>query len=204
VSTPIKYLLKVLPSVYELTTYHGRFPAWCLDLGGGNGHIGDVMKKQGYCYVNVDIGSDADVIADAHALPFKDKVFSLVISKDSLEHFYAPKKAVEEVVRALSPGGWFIAFAPFMWPFHSQVDYWRFTHMGLKCMLSSAGLTVSKIDNPLWIFTILSVMASRLLSAVGLRFIGRMLRRLAYILDDLFAPELSAFAAGYRVIARKE
>lgn len=39
------------------------------------------------------------VLADAHALPFKDNAFDLSISAGSLEHFGSPQKAISEMAR---------------------------------------------------------------------------------------------------------
>lgn len=197
-STPIKYLLKVLPSP-GMVDFGKRN---CLDLGGGNGHLREVMEERGYFYVNVDIKAGSDVVADVHALPFKDEVFHLIISKDSLEHFYAPKKALAEAARVLIDQHKFVIIVPWMYPYHGN-DYWRFSYQGLECMLSSSGLRIEKIDTPLWIFTTFSILGSRVFSSLGLAFIGRILRKLGYLLDDLFAPKMSAFAASYRMVARK-
>jgi len=45
------------------------------------------------------------VVADAHALPFKDKQFDLVLSTESLEHFLSPSKALSEMKRVTKPRG---------------------------------------------------------------------------------------------------
>lgn len=45
------------------------------------------------------------VVADAHALPFKDNQFDLVLSTESLEHFLSPLEALSEMKRVIRPQG---------------------------------------------------------------------------------------------------
>lgn len=45
------------------------------------------------------------VVADAHKLPFKNKVFDLVICTETLEHLTDPKKALGEIKRVLIKNG---------------------------------------------------------------------------------------------------
>ena len=201
-STPNKYLLEVLPSVAFMSTDYGATPAYCLDLGGGNGDLRRAIEARGYFYVIVDIKDDADVIADVHELPFRDECIHIVISKDSLEHFYAPKQAVAEAARVLKNYHWLLIIVPWMHPHHRD-DYWRFSPEGLRCMLSDVALVVAKMDSPLWLFTMLSVMVNRMLPFRHFPLFRHCLRKAGYFLDRLFAPEMSAFAASYRVAARK-
>jgi len=43
--------------------------------------------------------------ADANALPFADRSFDIVTATDTFEHFPEPRRALEEMVRVLRPGG---------------------------------------------------------------------------------------------------
>jgi SAM-dependent methyltransferase len=61
------------------------------------------------------------VLGDAHALPFEDGFFDLVLSGGLLEHFENPVPVLREMVRVLKPGGVFYAdvvprkFSIFRW-----------------------------------------------------------------------------------------
>src|SRR5688572_15630413 len=94
---------------------------WALDLGGGPGKLRGRVQRAGYRYVNLDIAQlDISVQGDAHALPFQTDTFSLILSADSLEHFPEPAIALGEVRRTLRPNGIFLAWVPFLHPFHTN------------------------------------------------------------------------------------
>jgi ubiquinone/menaquinone biosynthesis C-methylase UbiE len=48
-------------------------------------------------------------LGDAHALPFADASFELVMSLGVLPWLHSPARAVAEMARTLKPGGWLIA-----------------------------------------------------------------------------------------------
>jgi len=91
-------------------------------------------------YTTLDVNplSGADVIADAHQLPFQDHTFDTVISDCLLEHCHSPHLVVQEIHRVLKPDGWVILSTPFIHPYHGGTncgthcpDYYRFTKDGL-------------------------------------------------------------------------
>ena len=61
--------------------------ALALDLGCGEGLNRKICQYAGYEYVGLDFKSpQADVLGDAHSLPFKEQSFDFVISLAVLEH----------------------------------------------------------------------------------------------------------------------
>jgi SAM-dependent methyltransferase len=52
------------------------------------------------------------VDVDRTKLPYKDKYFDLVLLSEVLEHVFFPDRVLEEVVRVLKPGGYFILTFP--------------------------------------------------------------------------------------------
>lgn len=86
-------------------------------------------------YVNLDLAAVAgvDVVADAERLPFASGVFQRVECDAVLEHVRNPVRAMEEIHRVLTPGGYAHLVTPFCHPFHEYpADYRRFTLEGLK------------------------------------------------------------------------
>lgn len=60
-------------------------------------------------------------VSAAENLDFPDNFFDIVFSNEVLEHVVDDKKAVEEVLRVLRPGGKFIIFTPNRgWPFETH------------------------------------------------------------------------------------
>ncbi len=190
-STPAKYILEIL----------SPGSGWCLDLGGGNGHMQELIEALGYKYVNLDLGDKADVIGDAHHLPFKESAFTLIISKDTLEHFRNPQQVIISVASVLSKGGLLALTFPLMHPFH-KTDYYRWTPLGIRELLK--GWRILYFDNTRWIFSILAMILGRPFGLIRLRFLVRLIRDLGYWLDSVLMPRSPAsFAVGYRILARK-
>lgn len=77
-----------------------------LDLGCGPRDQAAPAAHGGASYVGIDYASEqADLLADAHAIPFRHDTFDVVLSYAVLEHLYHPFLAVQEVARVLRPGG---------------------------------------------------------------------------------------------------
>ena len=86
--------------------------------------------------VDIDPAADPDIVGDAHALPFPDNSFEVVICREVLEHVENPIRAVDELYRTLKPGGKLLIYVPFLFYYHAHEgyygDYWRFTYDTLK------------------------------------------------------------------------
>ncbi len=178
-----------------------------LDLGGGTGLLRQPLRARGYRYINLDLRPAAHgeptVIGDAHALPVGDGTLSLVVAKETLEHFSDPSLVLEEVWRVLRPGGRLVIFVPFLHPFHGD-DFYRYSPLGLRHLLRR--FDIERLDAPLWFFTLLGLAAAEGLQRLGVGGIERPIRRASRWLDERFARRGGsppALAAAYRVVAHK-
>lgn len=105
-----------------------------LDLGCGPRDQVAPLEYLGFRYVGMDYSNPAaDLLADAHAIPFADNSFDCVFSYAVLEHLHNPFIACNEVARVLRPGGWFIGTVSQGEPFHSS--YFHHTPWGLLSLL---------------------------------------------------------------------
>jgi SAM-dependent methyltransferase len=126
--------------------------AWMLDLGCGDRRFEPLCRSlTGFNYVGIDFdGQEPDLLADAHALPFRDETFSFILSVAVLEHLAAPAVAMAEVARVLKPGGSFIGTVAFLEPFH-MLSHYHMTHVGLARLLDDAGFDLVAMEaNPEW------------------------------------------------------
>ena len=172
-----------------------------LDLGGRHGELEGPVTARGYTYVNLDFSRPpTGVQGDAHRLPFPAETFRIVLSIDTLEHFAEPWTVLAEVHRVLLPGGRLFISVPWMHPFHTD-DLWRYSPLGLRRMLATAGLAVETFEGKDGLFTAVGATAGsklprldRTLIRTGQR-IDRALRR--------FGGSGEAAAHAFDVVASK-
>jgi SAM-dependent methyltransferase len=178
-----------------------------LDLGGGVGALGSPLRARGYRYVNVDLAPRGpnSVVGDAHRLPFADGAFELIVSGDSLEHFPEPRLALEEAWRVLGPDGRFVAWVPFMHPFHTD-DFYRYTPLGLRYLLEGAGFVLNSLEAPLGGASVVAQLVVHVARRVGLGRAEPSIERAAAWIDR-HAGRLQTsgvgFAAAYLVVATR-
>ena len=92
-----------LLSVLSQTLAH---PGKVLDLGCGPRDQAIPIMSLGHRYVGVDYSNAAaDILADAHSLPFLPASFDFVFSYAVPEHLHNPFLASKEIGRVLTPGG---------------------------------------------------------------------------------------------------
>jgi ubiquinone/menaquinone biosynthesis C-methylase UbiE len=107
-----------------------------LDLGCGPRDQAVPVTYSRYQYVGIDYSNEqADFLADAHAIPFKDNVFDCVLSYAVLEHLHNPFVAIREIERVLKPGGIYVGTVSQGEPFHSS--FFHHTAWGFLSLVSS-------------------------------------------------------------------
>jgi SAM-dependent methyltransferase len=116
---------------------HLKPGALVLDLGCGPRDQAPCAAYLGYGYVGIDYsGNAADVLADAHALPFRDSSFDCVFSYAVLEHLHSPAVALSEICRVLKPGGLYVGTVSQGEPFHDS--YFHMTAWGFCALVAGA------------------------------------------------------------------
>jgi SAM-dependent methyltransferase len=112
-----------------------------LDLGCGKGGNKRYLADLGITQVSlIDWwNAKAEVLADAHRLPFPDQSFDLVISTAVLEHCYLPYLVMREVQRVLRPRGSALMGASFWESWHGE-SFFHFTPNGVYAICHQAEL----------------------------------------------------------------
>lgn len=121
-----------------------------LETGCGGAQLRKWATEQGLRYVGTDVSSErvhgwlqefggADLLCDAHRLPFRDGAFDAVYASAVYEHLAYPQLAAAEAARVLKLGGYFIGSVSFLEPWHDE-SYYHMTPNGVWQMLDSAGL----------------------------------------------------------------
>lgn len=108
-----------------------------LDLGCGPRDQAIPIEFLSYKYIGVDYTSEsADLLADAHSIPFRTATFDCVLSYAVLEHLHNPFVAIREIERVLKPGGVFVGTVSQGEPFHAS--YFHHTAWGVISLVTSA------------------------------------------------------------------
>lgn len=100
-----------------------------LDIGSYdfNGSLRPLFQNCEYVGLDITSGKNVDVIANAHAMPFGNDSFDIIISSSNFEHDELFWLTFKEMCRVVKPGGFIYICAPSAGEYHGYpVDCWRF------------------------------------------------------------------------------
>ena len=120
----------------------GRAPVRVLDVGCGPKPYYPFFAAISSEYIGVDVVANpaAELLGPVEALPVEDASFDVVLCTQVLEHCDDPAQAVRELRRVTAPGGRVLASTHGVQVYHpSPVDYWRWTHEGLRRLFEQHG-----------------------------------------------------------------
>ena len=174
-----------------------------IDIGGGlrvdNGRGNRYDKKNEWIkpylstvdYKIMDKVSDynPDIVGDIHALPFAENTIDAIFCISVLEHVEEPRQAVQEMRRALKPGGYCFVYVPFLYYYHAEKgyykDFYRFTRDGVEYLMRD--FSVVEIEN----------VRGAIATAASLFPFFSKHTNWAELLDRLFKKEKSRQTSGY-------
>ena len=113
----------------------GGAPVRILDVGCGVKPYYPFFAGLASEYIGVDVVENpaAELLGPVEALPVDDASFDVVLCTQVLEHSDDPAQAVRELRRVTRAGGRVLASTHGVQVYHpSPVDYWRWTHEGLR------------------------------------------------------------------------
>ena len=96
----------------------------------------------GQQYIGCDLrpGPGVNRVEDLAALTLADESAQTIICVETLEHVFEARRAVEEMIRVLAPGGVLVIAAPLDFPIHDHPsDYWRLTPSCVTRLLGPLG-----------------------------------------------------------------
>lgn len=101
-------------------------------------------------YVGADLPGNPDATLEINAdgsLPLTDEAVDVVFSSQVLEHVADPALYLSECARVLRPGGKLLLSTHGIMVHHRDpVDYWRWTGEGIRHVIASAGLEVTRFE----------------------------------------------------------
>jgi len=113
-----------------------RQPGVLFDMGGGAPYQGyilpeDIGPQTRYFCLDISLEVHPHIVADITRLPLASSSIDHILCSAVLEHVRNPQRAVEEMYRVLKRPGQIMVSVPFIYPYHDQLDYYRFTDTAL-------------------------------------------------------------------------
>jgi SAM-dependent methyltransferase len=120
-----------------------------IDIGSGEKPYHWLFTPYAHEYIGVDVVpcSRTDIRAAAEHLPIRSACLDVIVCTQVLEHLTDPPRALSEWFRILRPGG--IVFASThgtFWYHPDPVDYWRWTHTGLRRLFETVWFRVHTVE----------------------------------------------------------
>lgn len=119
-----------------------------LDVGCGTKPYRPLFSVNEYVGLDYTDGArvrnpNADLHYDGGRFPVTDASFDYVLATEVLEHVFEPNGFVQEIHRALKPGGLLLLTVPFVWDEHEAPwDYARYTSFGVRHLMEKHGFVV--------------------------------------------------------------
>jgi SAM-dependent methyltransferase len=116
------------------------------DYGCGNKPYKSIIAPHAKEYIGIDLpeNKDAEIhVSDEGNIEMADSEVDIVFSTQVLEHVTNPTHYLAEARRILKDDGHLILSTHGYWMFHPDpTDYWRWTSMGLKKVITESGFEV--------------------------------------------------------------
>lgn len=120
-----------------------EFGAYQVDGQNGLGDLRGCFPGQRFTGCDFRAGPGVDRIEDLAQLTLPDCCAGTVVCVDTLEHVFEARRAVDEMIRILAPGGTLLLAAPMDFRIHDYPgDYWRITPSCMARLLSPLPATL--------------------------------------------------------------
>lgn len=121
-----------------------------LDFGAADTPYRDLVPRSTeYLVADLPGNPRADVVvtADGTIPDVPDGAVDVVLSTQVLEHVASPTIYLAECARVMRPGGTLLLSTHGIMPYHPvPTDFWRWTHDGLRRVVTQAGLEVVRME----------------------------------------------------------
>lgn len=127
----------------------GRRSLLLIDVGAGEKPYYPLFAPYVSKYIGVDIipGSNTDVQGKAEKLPFRGEIADVVLATQVFEHLDDPRMTIREFRRVLRVHGLAFVSTHGTFIYHPiPVDYWRWTHTGLRKLFEQEGFHIRSIE----------------------------------------------------------
>ena len=109
-----------------------QFSGKVIELGGEKKYNHYQYFANADSFICSNVNRDYDMYLDiTNMKEFEDESVENFICLSVFEHLKEYQQGISEIFRVLRPGGKLLFTVPFLYPYHDEIDYWRFTKDGL-------------------------------------------------------------------------
>jgi len=124
----VRAFVRLAAQCLELRGPVFEFGSYLVEGQGGRGDLRSLFPGRRYTGCDLRSGPGVDRIEDLAQLSLADGSAQTILCVDALEHVFEARRAVDEMVRVLAPGGALLVAVPMHFRIHDYPDdYWRFT-----------------------------------------------------------------------------
>jgi SAM-dependent methyltransferase len=110
----------------------------------GYANLRGLFPGREYVGCDMRLGPGVDRVEDVTAIRLPDRSVGTVLCIETFEHVFEVRRAFDEVLRVLKPGGVFVITSPLNFRIHAYPDdYWRMTPSCLRRMLAPYAARIS-------------------------------------------------------------
>jgi SAM-dependent methyltransferase len=124
----VRAMVEIAASAFELAGPVYEFGSYLVEGQQQRGNLRPLFPGRRYVGCDLREGPGVDRVEDLGCLNLPDHCARTVLCLDTLEHVFEARRAVDEMLRVLAPGGMFLVAAPMDFRVHDYPsDYWRLT-----------------------------------------------------------------------------
>jgi SAM-dependent methyltransferase len=139
----IRALVEMAVSAFELAGPVYEFGSYLVEGQERRGDLRPLFPGRRYVGCDLREGPGVDRVEDLACLSLPDHCAQTVLCLDTLEHVFEARRAVDEMIRVLAPGGMLIVAAPMDFRVHDYPsDYWRLTPSCVARLLAPLEATI--------------------------------------------------------------
>lgn len=164
-----------------------------IDIGSKDARYKKHIQHTSYTSLDIEPNFKTDITADIQEYETNTR-YDTALCTQVLEHIPNPQKAITQIYKLLKPGGRMILTTPFIFPIHSNSDYYRFSPQALQELLKDFKIiTIIPVGN----FISSSWTIFNFHNKLGLQLLNYPIALLSLIFNNKYCPET------YITIARK-
>jgi SAM-dependent methyltransferase len=135
--TNVRAFVEIAAEAFSLEGPVYEFGSYLVEGQAGRGDLRRAFAGRKFVGCDMRAGPGVDRVCDVACLDLPDECARTVLCLDTLEHVFEARRAVEEMIRILAPGGMLLVSAPMDFRIHDYPsDYWRITPACLARMLA--------------------------------------------------------------------